>query len=357
MAWLGTKQKTTGWTDLPAASGHRSDPARILRRGTIVAETRLSANRRPQILVDFIRRAPVSGRFSLQAVPGGGIVLVDALGDDMRHATLPHAAESRLDLVRLSYAWDADSGWARLTLEDPTSPVTETIPVADPLPIALDDVVQGLRHGLGCDPLGDRDFIALSDEIEPVGPMPTLTAQVPVLTTKGEIPASEVRRGDIVITDEDQHVPVLQVVSRAVPALGSFQPIRLRAPYFSLKRDIVVAPAQRLVMRGSQVEYMFGREAVLVPARHLINDRSAFFAKGPDLVTYYHLLLPGHESLLASGSPIESLYLGRLRRNADALCHSVLAGLDRTRLPEHARPIWPVLKPFEAVTLATSRAA
>jgi hypothetical protein len=102
---------------------------------------------------------------------------------------------------------------------------------------------------------------------------------------------------------------------------------------------------------------MFGREAVLVPARHLINGVSAFHAQGPDQITYHQLLLPDHEVLMVAGCPMESLFIGRLRRKPIPLASSLLAGLDRNSLPEHAKPIWPVLKSFEAITLAMSRAA
>ncbi len=94
-----------------------------------------------------------------------------------------------------------------------------------------------------------------------------------------------------------------------------------------------------------------------MPAKHLVNGMSTQFAEGPDVITYHHLLLPGHEAILAAGCPVESLYVGRLRRKPDQLGMSVLAGVDRSRLPEHPKPIWPVLKPFEAITLAMHRAA
>lgn len=133
--------------------------------------------------------------------------------------------------------------------------------------------------------------------------------------------------------------------------------MRLRAGYFGLTRDIAVAPDQRLVMRGSDVEYTFGREAVLVPARHLVNNVSAVYAKGPETVALYQILLPGHEAVMASGCAVESLYIGRIRRKPEQLAASMLAEIDRSRLPEHAKPVWPVFKPFEAITLASSRAA
>lgn len=56
--------------------------------------------------------------------------------------------------------------------------------------------------------------------------------------------------------------PILQRMTRTVPALGSFAPIRLRAPYFWLLQAVIAAPYQRLIIRGSDVEYMFGQEPI-----------------------------------------------------------------------------------------------
>lgn len=320
-------------------------------------EARLSDTARPQTLVSFSRTGLVPGNFCLKALPLGGIVLVDARGADIRHATVPFRADGRLDTLRLTYSWDCASGWAGLTLERPETDLAQTVTLEHPLPLpaqSLESLFEGRRDAVfGTSVV----FAALADAPQPVGPMPALTANVMVETVDGPRPASKIARGDLVRTDAGRIAPVLRVVKRTVPARGSFRPIRLRAPFFGLATDAVLAPQERLVMTGSQVEYLFGREAVLVPAAHLVNDRSAFLARGADLVTYYHILLAEHEAVLSGGCALESLYIGRLRRRPDALAASVLSGFDRSRLPEHAKPVSPVLKPFEAVTLALSRAA
>ncbi len=354
--WIGLRDAHDGWFKADARLTETGSD-RVLHRGSLVIETRVSAEPRPQTLLAFRRTWPMPGIFSIQVLPQGGIVLVDAQGDDICHGTLPFKGDGRLDVLRLTYSWDTGTGQARLTLERPECDQVHSVTMSGVLPLPIDDLNAIFAHGCNFEVDEEALFVALSDRIEPVGPLPALTAQVPILTDQGERPAGSIRRGDIVITDEGERVPVLQVVKRTVPARGSFRPIRLRAPYFKLSQDIVVSPQQRLVMHGSEVEYMFGREAVLVPALHLVNDQSAFHAKGPDLVTYHHLLLPGHEAVLAAGCALESLYIGRMRRKPEAIAASVLASFDRNRLPEHAKPVWPVLKPFEAVTLATVRAA
>ncbi|WP_299845953.1 Hint domain-containing protein [uncultured Roseovarius sp.] len=363
MGWIGIADQngrqfdTSGLGDQAGPVGNPRDPAALMPRGTLMLETRLTPEKKPQTLLAFRRHYPWAGSFSLQMLPGGGIILVETQGDDVRHFTLPHDPDTRTSVLRLTYSWDAPGKWGLLTLEQPGSDIAQSVTLAPPHPIPLSDMRSVIMEPLQRELHPEVDFIAVSSRVEPVGPMPGLTGSVLIATPQGETYADRLQRGDMVETASGEQVPVLHTVRRTVPARGSFRPVLIRAPYFGLHRDIVVAQQQRLVIGGSEVEYMFGKEAVLVPARHLVNGVSTRFADGPDLITYHHLLLPGHEAILAAGCPVESLYVGRLRRKPEQLASSVLAAVDRSRLPEHPKPIWPVLKPFEAITLAMHRAA
>ena len=62
----------------------------ILPRGTLLLETRLSPDGRQQTLLAFHRDHPWPASLTLRALPGGGIILVETQGYDIRHATLPH---------------------------------------------------------------------------------------------------------------------------------------------------------------------------------------------------------------------------------------------------------------------------
>jgi hypothetical protein len=362
LAWIGISDRFGGCFSTQGLASARQDPSQIaedtlMPRGTLLLETRLSPEGRPQTLLAFNRSHPWSGSFSLQALPGGGVILVEAQGDDMRHVTLPLDADGRMDILRLTYSWDAPARWAQLCVERPEADAPTFASPHAPHPLLMADAQTIITDARRRTIDGDVHFFALSNMVEPVGPMPGLTSEVPIATPHGEVPVCKLKRGDLVITHDGKVVPILQVVKRVVPAKGNLRPVHLRAPYFGLRHDILVAPQQRLVIGGSEVEYLFGREAVLVPARHLVNGVSALKGEGPHLVTYHHLLLPGHEVVMAAGCPLESLYIGRLRRKPEPLARSVLAGFERSRLPEHAKPVWPVLKPFEAVTLAMNRAA
>lgn len=363
MSWIGIRDQQTGWFKQPAGGAENQSIQvsgggnECLFVGSLMVETRVPSEQRPQTLFEFQRTWPQTGKLCLQILPTGGIVLIDSFGSDVRHITLPVEANIRMDTVRLTYTWDVAAKSARLTLEHFEAEQMFHVSLQNPVAISCRDLEEAFAQGNWCKIDEEVEFVALSDKIEAVGPRPGLTSRVPILTADGEVSISDIRRGHLVVTDNNTLVPVLQVIKQTVPALGSFQPIRLRAPYFNLSSDIVLAPNQRLLMKGSQVEYMFGKEAVLVPARHMINDRSAFAAKGRALVTYYHVLLPGHEVIQAAGCPVESLYIGRLRRKPQEFAVSNFSGFDRAKLPEHSKPAWPVIKPFEAVTLAAMRAA
>lgn len=329
----------------------------LLARGTILVEATLSPDRRPQTLIGFNRDHPWCSSLSLNTLPGGGVALVLTQGTDVIHATLPDRLPARGETVRITYAWDAPARHGRLSVEHPSSGRIFLTDVEAPKPIPLSDLRLLVHDPAWTEPGGEITLLAISTTPEPIGPQPTLRPDVPIATPGGYRPAGSLRTGDLVRTMTGQSVPVLDVLHRTVPASGSFAPVRLRAPYFGLRRDIVVAPDQHLVIGGSDVEYTFGRERVLVPARHLVNGTSALNERSGPTTRYVQVLLPGHEVLIAAGAPAESLFIGRLRRKRALLAASVLHRYPRAYLPEHAQSAYRVLKPYEAMTLAAQRAA
>ena len=114
---------------------------------------------------------------------------------------------------------------------------------------------------------------------------------------------------------------------------------------------------QRLVLSGSEVEYLFGHESVLVQAGHLAGGPAVQRPALPRFVSYAQPILPQQETLNVAGTIAESLYVGRLRRKPLNLAASALATLDRGTLPEHPPSTRPVLKSLDAITLAAYRAA
>jgi len=334
----------------------RSDDA-LMCRGSMIIETRLPASRRPRPLVYYDRPGDWPFHLSLQAIPGGGLTMIVNQGGEIRHQTINMTDAGRTDVLRITYSWDSLSGWGRMAIERTDQDQVHLVPVGTPRPLRLEDARAIMGDSVSRYVAPDVLYLALSTEIEPVGPTPSLMPETPIATPQGYRHAGDLRRGDLVLGADGRSVPVLHTISRTVPTLGSFRPVRLRVPYFGLQQDITVAPSQRLVLSGSDVEYLFNQEAVLVEARHLVGGNSVLPVETGPTVTYTQLLLPKHEAVIAAGTVAETLYVGRLRRKKHQLQASILAAVDRNEIPEHARSVHPVLRAFDANVLAEQRAA
>ena len=364
MSWIAISDHD-GHVIAPSGLGNRPNDAdaqamsgdSLMVRGSLVIETRVPTTRRPRPLVSYNRDGDWPIHLSLQVAPSGGLTLILDQGGDVLHRTITHSETRRADVLRITYSWDSRNRIGQLALECTDQDRVFLLPIPSPKPLRYGDALALLRPGTDRYIAPDVLYLALSTNIEPVGPMPSLMPDTPIATPKGYRPVCKMRRGDTVLTPEGETVPVLHVISRQVPASGSFHPIRMRAPYFGLQQDITVAPSQRLVLSGSEVEYLFGRESVLVPASHLAGGTTAKSAHSGPVVTYWQLLLPGHQALLVAGTSAESLYIARLRRKKAELNASLLARLDRNSLPEHGKLIHPVLRAFDARVLAEQRAA
>lgn len=353
MTWVALSGDGSAWLCPDTFDGARRDA--LMPRGSLMIETRMPNCVGAQILLAHRRRMPWRGGLSLTIAAAGALVMELRQGDDVIRSELAFQQDLQSESLRIVFNWDAPARWGQVSIEQPGSDRVSIAQTPPPFPLLLGDV-QALTQGL-CQRSGDVIFVAVSDAIQPIGPMPTLTAAVPIATPQGYRRAGDLHCGDTVLTRDDGIVPVLHRVDRVVPALGSFCPVRLRAPYFGLRRDIVVAPDQRLVIGGTDVEYMFGRETVLVPARSLVSGGVALAEPTSRFISYTQLLLPGHAALIAAGATLDSLYVGRLRRDRDRLAASLLATCPRNLMPEHHRTGVQVLRPFEAMTLAQARAA
>lgn len=329
----------------------------LMPRGTIMLETRLSPEGRLQTLVDFESIGLWPSALTLKAIPSGGIALVISQGVEIIHSAVKQPKRGRTDSLRIVYAWDAPARIARLSVQYPDSPIPEVTLIPDPKPLPVADVRAMVLNQNACQLDPDVEFLAVSDRIEPAGPTPGLLAGTMIITPQGDVPVHRLKRGDIVMTEAGEQMPVLHVIHQTAPARGSFQPILLRAPYFGLDTDMIVAAEQRILLDGSDVEYMFGREGVLVSAAHLTNGVAAVPVKTGPTMRYTQIILPKTEAFCAQGGFVQSLYLGRIRRDARKYDASVLGRLSPVDMPEHGATQHQILQRFEATALAQRRAA
>lgn len=336
---------------------HPENEDYVLAQGSIVFEARIAPDSHPHVLLSFTEGWPNQRSLTFQAIPGGGISMVQVEGEAIAHGAIQHAISARTDVLRVTFSWNGLKNSGFLTVERPEEHQVSSRIVTGARPIPL-HALRRLFLGRGdCCLSDDLVFAALSDCIEPVGPTPSLSPDAMVLTPLGYKPAGDIKRGDTVVSRGGAIVPVLHSFSRSVPARGSYAPVRLRKPYFDLLEDVVVSPEQRLVIDGSEVEYLFNQEAVLIPARHLVNGFAARKEKAGPVVSYAQLVLPAHEAMIVAGTPLESLYIGRLRRKPELLRSTIMHDTDRNTLPEHGRAAFKELKWYDAIHLARQRAA
>lgn len=308
----------------------------IMPQGTMLLEFRanLEPGRLQPILIfkreyDWLREMRV-------AVSGDGqVVLEFRQGASRSRAAITAAPIARDARVRLSYAWHAPQRAARLTVELIDEGRLYQTNVYDPLPLPVADVKALMRNGRATTVSRDVDYIAFSDEIEPVGFGSGIVAGTPVETTNGPVPVDKLRLGDTVLTATAGPQPVRWIGRRQVPALGGFRPVRIRAPFFGLSRDLVLAPAHRVRLGVAEAEYMLGEDEVLLPAGQLVNGREALREGRHQLVTYYQVLLDVHDCLLHDGLWAESLFAGTIARRPEVLESTVLADMPLSAVPTH----------------------
>lgn len=364
MGWIALYDTDTSAFDLdglgPRSEAGSEDGSRddeLVTRGTLVIESRVPNATKPRTLIRYERGGEWPFYVSLQVIPGGTLIFVLNQGGSVQHQVLNPSEAGRIDVLRLSVCWDSLARRGHLALERNDQQKVLLVPLSEPCPIQVRDLRALFQSGENRFIAPDVSLLALSDQIEPVGPMPSLCPDTPIATPGGYQPLRTLRRGDTVLTANGDIVPVLHKVTRVLPARGTTAPLYIRAPYFGLQKDIRVAPSQRLVLSGSEVEYLFGQEFVLAPAGALTGGHSVKPAHLGLTVTYSQLLLPTPEPILAGGTLVESLFIGRLHRKPHHLAASALAGLERSVLPDHGKARFTVLRPFDARILAERRVA
>ena len=267
--------------------------------------------------------------------------------------------EARLGLkghvgpLRLIYNWDVKARHASLALETLDAPLR--ICVAPVPQVSGLEICPSLMVSSRID--AAVDLLAFAAAPIPTGPYPGLVGATRLLTANGALPVAELQRGDLLRTQTGELVPVLHRLSRSLPARGSFAPVRLFAPAFELRHDVIVSAAQELVLAGADVEYTFGCETVRLPVRHLIGSAHARQIQSSAVIDYHQLILPRNEGLRTGGALLSSLNIGRLRRNKTAWAVSGLKHIVRNALPEHAPSPCRVLTQAETRALIDLRAA
>lgn len=166
-------------------------------------------------------------------------------------------------------------------------------------------------------------------------PLPGLGGDTRVDTPSGPMAIRDLRQGMEVLTAEGVAETIRWIGASEHMARGAAAPILLRAPYFGLTEDILVSRSQRLLLQGSDVEYLFGAEQVLARVEDIRRTHSAKISLATPTITTYHVLLDDHACLRAGRCTLDTNMLAEVLE-ASGKSTATLAECDLT-------PSWPVI--------------
>lgn len=135
------------------------------------------------------------------------------------------------------------------------------------------------------------------------------TRDTRILTPRGEIAIQDLAAGDVVLTMDSGFQEIRWIGSTTVPGKGHLAPIRIKAGTLGNARDVVVSPQHRVLLKGGELEVLFGQNEALVAARHLVNGDTVVVEEGGE-VEYFHMLFDQHEIVYSEGMPSESFHPG-----------------------------------------------
>jgi hypothetical protein len=168
------------------------------------------------------------------------------------------------------------------------------------------------------------------------GGVPCFVTGTLVTTDKGPIAVEDLVIGDLVWTLDHGFQPIL-ALTRTLVVLNRFNqsqtPICIKKHAFGLGnpyRDVLVSPQHRMLLQGSDCEYLFGVGQVLCAAKFMTNMDSIVPVSGMITVEYMHFSFAQHQVVRTSGLFSESYFSGGNANlelaSAKVTCRRVLQG-------------------------------
>lgn len=349
--WIALRDKH-GLVFSPFTASQSPSPGGILARGTLLLHFAHEPRPVRHNLIRYSARTPWPGSLTVCTEPDGRMRVLMAQGASSVAFDLPTVLRAPEEDVIFRYAWDGPARRAVLSVDLPDRGQTFHTFAEAPFPLFLRDVHRIVAEAPETVLSHEVRSVAFSAEVEPIGPNATLEPDARIATPGGERRISSLNVGDLVLTSQSEPAQIRWVCRQDLPARGRFAPLRLRAPFYGLHTDLVVAPDQRLRLSGSEVEYLFGEEQVLASAGHMMDGRTIVRQPAAAVQSYYHLLLDRPATMIVNGAELESFDPGAIADDPELIGASVLRGLPRELVPASCGPSLPQLKGFEALTLA-----
>ncbi|MBK5933965.1 intein [Rhodovulum imhoffii] len=139
-----------------------------------------------------------------------------------------------------------------------------------------------------------------------------------ILTPEGEKRIESLQIGDLVETADHGPRPIRWIGKRTyyksdLRLHPEYRPVKFRKNTLGNTRALSVSPQHRVFVDGPLVEALTGEsQGALVPAKHLVNDKSVIVDTKVEEVSYYHMFFDQHEMVWANGALAESLYPGKM---------------------------------------------
>ncbi|MEO1796483.1 MAG: Hint domain-containing protein [Pseudomonadota bacterium] len=363
MSWVGLADAQGAEFDLTGLHGRPRKRAPIAQtsredalatRGTILLEADVAQFTVPRPLIGY----GLGASFMLKVDFGteDKLDFMLSIGDGCWQHRLPLRITNDLQVVRISYAWDAASRAGVLSVFQPRSRHLAQclVPAPRPLPWA---VLRTLMHEAPemCRE-NDVGFVALSRGFEPAGPMPGIHGSIELATPQGMRPIRDIGMGARVLSPEGRTLRVMRAVKRLLPARGSFAPHTLRAPYLGLERDLTLSGETLVKLEGSDVEYLLGVEAVLAQVNQIGEHRAPRIHPRASTATYHQLILDEVDTVDATIG-VSSLDLSPVPREGLAAATTLWADVSPRAPVRPASEPLPVARGYEIVSLNATRAA
>lgn len=209
-------------------------------------------------------------------------------------------------------------------------------------------------------PLQPGVTYTVTDVFEIVNPpysslVPCFTPGTLIAAPDGPVAVERIRPGMRILTADAgaqtvRWAGMRRLGPRDLAAQPNLRPIRIRAGALGHglpARDMLVSPQHRMLVASKIATRMFGRDEVMVAAKHLCSLPGIAEEPPGAGVSYIHFLFDAHQVVFAEGAPTESLYPGPMalqglapeaRAEITALFPDLVARLARGESPEGARP-------------------
>jgi hypothetical protein len=177
-----------------------------------------------------------------------------------------------------------------------------------------------------------------------------------IRTIDGEMPVESLKLADQILTLDDGYQPLRWIGSKSLDTNHLKQNPKLRLIRIQAgslgegfpKKDLIVSPQHRILVRSKIAERVFGATEVLIPAKKLLPLTGIEIQQeNPAGVRYFRLMFSRHQIIFSNGSPTETLYFGPMVLKALPLesCLEIRALFPEICGPQyHQKPARPIME-------------